>query len=138
MATIRLVYYSHDSGEMTQSELKNILEQARTNNQKHDICGMLCYDNHYFLQILEGDAAEVTALFLTIAADKRHHSVVIIGVQETEKRIFPHWTMGYAGGSDALLSMMKELGCDKFDPTEMSFIEAATLLHQLSKSQTRL
>ncbi|CAM3529139.1 Blue light-and temperature-regulated antirepressor YcgF [Vibrio aerogenes CECT 7868] len=138
MATIRLVYYSQTSDDMSQSELKHILEQARTNNQQHDICGMLCYDNHYFLQILEGDAAEVTALFLTIAADKRHHSVVITGVQETEKRIFPHWSMGYAGGGDELLAMMKELGCDNFDPTQMSFIEAATLLHQLSKSQTRL
>ncbi|WPC76255.1 BLUF domain-containing protein [Vibrio porteresiae] len=136
MKLIRLLYYSQATRDMSLSDMKAILEKARTNNHNQDICGMLCYDNNYFLQILEGDAAEVTDLFLTIAADERHHSVVIMGVQGIESRVFPQWDMGYAGSSDTLVKLMKEVGCDEFDPEALNFKQAATLLYELSKAQT--
>ncbi|MBF9003035.1 MULTISPECIES: BLUF domain-containing protein [Vibrio] len=138
MKLIRLLYFSEATRDMSLADMKAILEKARTNNHDLDICGMLCYDNNYFLQILEGEAAEVTELFLTISNDERHHSVVIVGVQEIENRVFPQWDMGYAGSSDTLLKLMQEVGCDQFQPQALSFKQAATLLYELSKSQTQV
>ena len=49
MKLVRLVYYSHASREMSLSDLKSILDTARRNNQAEGICGMLSYEQQYFL-----------------------------------------------------------------------------------------
>lgn len=138
MRQIRLLYYSQATSEMSLSDMKTILDTARTNNGTHKICGMLCYDNNYFLQVLEGNAEEVTDLFIKIAADERHHSVVIVGVQTIDEPVFPEWDMGYAGNSEYLDTVMKKLELDSFLPPELSFKQAATLLYHLAKHQTEL
>ncbi|AIS58386.1 MULTISPECIES: BLUF domain-containing protein [Vibrio] len=133
---IRLLYYSVASSEMTMMDLKGILDVARKNNGRRDVTGMLCYDNEYFLQILEGEPTEVTDLFLTIGRDERHHDVTIMGVQSIEKRAFGQWDMGYAGSSETLQSHMQTLNMDSFDPTALTVKQAAVLLYDLSKAQT--
>lgn len=55
MKYVRLPYYSKDSREMSLSDLKSILSTARQNNTRIDVCGMFCYDQQYFIQVLEGE-----------------------------------------------------------------------------------
>ncbi|MDN3612330.1 BLUF domain-containing protein [Vibrio ostreicida] len=136
MKLIRLVYYSIASSEMTMMDLKGILDVARKNNGSRDLTGMLCYDNEYFLQILEGEPSEVTDLFLTIGRDERHHQVTIMGVQSIDKRAFGNWDMGYAGSSEKMQEQMQALDMESFNPTVLSVKQAALLLYELSKAQT--
>lgn len=138
MATIRLLYYSEATKEMSLGELKEILEKARLNNSERDICGMLCYDNQFFLQILEGNNEDVSELFIKIGQDVRHDRVAIMSVQQIERPAFDSWKMGYAGSSDLLHDLLRELELDSFEPDKLTAKQAAEILYKLSKSQTNL
>ena len=138
MKLVRLVYYSRASREMSLSDLKNILGTARDNNDDIDVCGMLCYDQLYFLQALEGDRETVNELYLDIADDPRHDDVVIISYNEITEQIFPNWQMGYAGSSAQFTQLLKELGQVTFSPIDMSAEQAFDFLKQMSNFQSEV
>ncbi|WP_104399765.1 BLUF domain-containing protein [Vibrio penaeicida] len=138
MATIRLLYYSEATKEMSLDELKKILEKARLNNSERDICGMLCYDNQFFLQILEGNNEDVSELFIKIGQDVRHDRIAIMSVQQIDRPAFENWQMGYAGSSQLLQDLLRDLDLDSFEPDKLAPKQAAEILYKLSKSQTSL
>lgn len=95
MTLISLVYSSVSRHQMSDDELLQILDEARENNQKIDVTGILLYRNRFFLQALEGDKETVEALFAKIAKDERHLAVTVIAKQNIEERSFPNWSMGF-------------------------------------------
>lgn len=136
MQLVRLVYYSRASREMSLADLQSILTVARENNQKLNVCGMLCYDNQYFLQALEGDREVVSELFLSIADDPRHDEVVICNFEYIEQTRFKSWNMGYAGSSPLFQQLLQKLGQTEFDPAELKPTQTLALLLHLSAHQT--
>lgn len=138
MKLVRLVYYSRASREMSLSDLKDILGTARDNNDSIDVCGMLCYDQLYFLQALEGDRETVNELYLDIADDPRHDDVVIISYEDISEQVFPQWQMGYAGSSAQFAKILKDLGQVTFSPVDMSADMAYKFLHQMSNFQSKV
>jgi hypothetical protein len=80
---------------MSDDELFELLEEARRNNKKLEITGMLLYKGGNFLQMLEGEKEVVKALFQKIKKDSRHKDIVTIMENETEKRTFKSWSMGF-------------------------------------------
>jgi len=138
MKLVRLIYYSRASREMSLSDLKDILGTARDNNNNLDICGMLCYDQQYFLQVLEGERSAVNELYLEIADDPRHHDIVIISYNETTKTIFPQWQMGYAGSSAQFSQILEKLGQTVFSPVDMDKDMAIKFLYQMSNYQSKV
>jgi hypothetical protein len=123
---------------MSLSDLKDILGTARDNNENIDVCGMLCYDQLYFLQALEGDRETVNELYLDIADDPRHDDVVIISYEEISKQVFPLWQMGYAGSSAEFAKILKELGQTTFSPVDMDADMAYKFLEQMSDFQSKV
>ncbi|GAB4515981.1 MAG: BLUF domain-containing protein [Anaerolineae bacterium] len=95
MALISLVYVSVASGYMTNKVLKDILEASRENNAKLGITGMLLYRDQYFVQALEGEEAQVMALYEKIKDDPRHHHVLTVYQAEVSRRTFGEWSMGF-------------------------------------------
>lgn len=138
MKLVRLVYYSRASREMSLLDLKDILGTARDNNENIDVCGMLCYDQLYFLQALEGDREIVNELYLDIADDPRHDDVVIISYEEISKQVFPLWQMGYAGSSAEFSKILNELGQTTFSPVDMGADMAYKFLEQMSDFQSKV
>ncbi|MGB1287758.1 MAG: BLUF domain-containing protein [Aggregatilineales bacterium] len=92
---ICLIYASTAHGDMSNHELIQILEQARVNNEKRGVVGMLLYRNRNFLQVLEGEETEVKALFEKIRKDVRHHHVELILQRPIDKQEFKDWQMGF-------------------------------------------
>jgi hypothetical protein len=121
---------------MSLSDLKDILGTARDNNSSIDVCGMLCYDQLYFLQALEGERETVNELYLDIADDPRHDEIVIISYEEVAERIFPQWQMGYAGSSADFTVLLKELGQSDFAPADMTQEQASIFLQKMSSFQS--
>ena len=116
MSLVRLIYYSSASANLSLTDIKAILTTARENNQHQDICGMLCYDNQYFLQALEGDREVVSELFVTIAEDPRHDDVVIVSYDYIDEATFNSWQMGYAGSNSLLSTLLGKLKMSQFEP----------------------
>lgn len=138
MKLVRLVYYSHASREMSLSDLKSILDTARRNNQAEGICGMLSYEQQYFLQALECERSAVNELYLDIADDPRHDEITIISYEEITAPIFKQWKMGYAGGSAEFTKLLKEMGQTEFLPETMSPRQAFQFLQHLAGNQDNL
>ena len=130
---IRLIYMSRSTGELNLQDVQDILTVARANNSNLDISGMLCYEQKYFLQALEGDRSAVNELYLEIADDPRHDEIVIISYEYVDNAVFGSWTMGFAPASDHFYTLLNEIGHNSFNPKELTPEQAFSFLHKLSQ-----
>jgi hypothetical protein len=136
MSLVRLVYFSSASREMSLSDIKDILTTARSNNKAIGVCGMLCYDNQFFLQAIEGDRKVISELFIKISEDHRHQDVVIVSFSEIKDPLFEDWKMGYASSNQLLNEMVTKLDMTSFDPEKLTAIQCLAILKSLSRQQT--
>lgn len=96
MALHRLTYVSTAKAGLTAADIEEIVETARQRNGELDVTGLLLFNGLNFLQTLEGEEAKLRALITRIAADPRHHGLVIVADHACDKRVFATWTMGYS------------------------------------------
>jgi len=92
---IELIYHSQASCGFDEKMIDALLRQARDNNSKSDITGMLFFDGEFFVQILEGDEVAIDTLYTIIGADARHDNVQKIYQGSIKERSFQDWSMGY-------------------------------------------
>ena len=96
-----LIYVSQAAQPMGESDLAGILGGSRDRNAREGITGLLIYrfspaeSRGSFMQLLEGDAQAVEAAYGRIAADRRHHTKIVLEEGETARRNFPDWSMGF-------------------------------------------
>jgi hypothetical protein len=89
---IQIVYISTARGD-THVERGHILLTSRRNNQRDGITGLLYDDGVRFLQVLEGEMAQVDAAYARIKSDPRHRAVVVLSRRQIEAREFGDWAM---------------------------------------------
>lgn len=87
------IYTSTANCEISDADLKGIIDSAERNNQRNNITGLLTYYDGLFIQMLEGEQDDVEKTLRRIAQDPRHHQVMILFEGETSKRHFPDWKM---------------------------------------------
>jgi len=92
---IQLIYVSSAVNQMSEPELLDLLEQARSQNQKQQVTGMLLYAGGNFFQVLEGEKKDVEEIYENIEKDKRNHGHIVIEKEEILERTFPNWSMGF-------------------------------------------
>jgi len=92
MSISQLIYASRPFG-FDDAMLNGILMDARRNNVRHDITGMLISRADIYLQLLEGPPAAVEAAFARIARDHRHLEVKRLYSSADAQRLFPDWAM---------------------------------------------
>jgi len=90
---VQLVYTSRAIGRESEVELPQILRLARGHNSERGITGLLCFAYGRYMQVLEGGAKEVNALYLRIGADKRHEAVRLLKFTQPASRMFALWSM---------------------------------------------
>ncbi len=90
-----LTYVSSATREMTEEDIKDILNVSRRNNQALNITGMLLYRNGYFIQALEGEEENVMALYNRIEQDPRHKNTLVVSTEAIDERVFNDWSMGF-------------------------------------------
>ena len=95
MHLIRLVYASKAREGFTLADMDSILGASSIYNDVHGITGVLCYNDAYFLQCIEGSRIEVNKLYNRIATDNRHKQPAILDYAEVTERTFSEWTMGF-------------------------------------------
>lgn len=97
MNLTRLVYYSQRNPSMSLN-MEELLTVCKRNNAPMNVTGILHYNGNYFLQVLEGGRAEVSAIYHRIASDPRHINIILISCHDVRERIFPTWSMGLHEG----------------------------------------
>lgn len=89
-----VLYRSQARQPQAADELTTLVEQSRAWNQDKQITGLLCYSSPgHFVQVLEGTAREVHALFARIQLDKRHYHVQALSDCASATRWFADWQM---------------------------------------------
>jgi Sensors of blue-light using FAD len=91
---VRCLYVSRPAKPLSPAVLEPILEKSRVKNPSRGITGLLCYQDHIFVQVLEGGRDAVCDLFNTIVRDDRHTDVRLLDFEEIAERRFSNWTMG--------------------------------------------
>ena len=95
MALQQLIYTSAAVGEFREAALSGLLLEARAKNVREGLTGMLLFHEGSFLQVLEGEAANVERVFERIARDRRHARVTMLLRHGIEVRQFDDWAMGF-------------------------------------------
>ena len=85
--------YISTAPSLTREEVDAILESSQRNNPERGITGLLLYNGRNFLQLLEGEEAELVALMVWITQDKRHSGVSVIDRRAIERRSCADWAM---------------------------------------------
>jgi len=92
-----VLYKSQATTLLTPSQLTDLLQESRAWNEQHHITGLLCYcTSGHFVQVLEGSAQDVHALFARIQRDPRHQQVIALSDRSTDTRWFPDWQMAFS------------------------------------------
>ena len=89
---MQLIYMSEPFG-YDSAILSAILATARRNNSRRAITGALICRQDIYLQLIEGDADAIDALFARISIDDRHLDVTLLSRAEVADRVFPDWAM---------------------------------------------
>lgn len=127
-----LAYVSVAQEPMRDTELQEILRQARERNERNRITGMLLFKNRRFMQLLEGDEEDVMKVFRCIEKDERHRDVELLWLQYVQFRDFPDWTMGFRNVDEMDVSALP--GYTPFldqDFRYEKFFENSTEVHQM-------
>jgi hypothetical protein len=132
MFLTRLVYASSISDDFSCDDIEHILAEARTHNKENNVTGMLCFNNKYFLQCIEGSRLNVNSTYHKILNDKRHCNIVLLEYKEISMREFGCWSMGYMHDSSLTASLnLKYSGSADFSPYDMSGEGAHLMMMEL-------
>lgn len=129
---VRLMYASRAEPSINHDELLAILKKSKANNPGIGVTGVLCFSGGIFLQVLEGGRLPVNVLYNRIAADRRHHDVVLLSYSEINERRFSGWSMGQVNlhrVNPALL--MKYSETSELDPYAVSGDVSMALFNEL-------
>ncbi|MEM1154133.1 MAG: BLUF domain-containing protein [Pseudomonadota bacterium] len=91
----RLAYASTQTKPMGASDLIGMLNQARANNLRENITGVLLHRDDSFMQVIEGDKQAVLDLFNLIQDDPRHKKIELLAQGVAQEREFSDWQMGF-------------------------------------------
>jgi len=132
---VRCLYASRAAAPIADPLVTTILEQARRNNPRYGVTGLLCYSGDVFIQVLEGGRDGVCELFNTIVRDERHSGVRILLFEEVISRRFGDWTMGRANIATASCTvLLKYSEMPHLDPFVGSGAATMALVNELLES----
>lgn len=89
------VYISSARLMLQDREISSIVKASQVNNKELGITGILLYNSGNFMQLIEGEAPNVDALYKKINQDKRHRDMTLLLTENITHRNFEHWLMGY-------------------------------------------
>ncbi|AUP78464.1 BLUF domain-containing protein [Flavivirga eckloniae] len=96
-----ICYISDSCQDESLTALKALYAQAKKNNSKYNITGVLIYSNENFLQVLEGDSDSVDATFKRISLDRRHKNIFKVINIDIQQRIFEDYNFGFTIVNDS-------------------------------------
>lgn len=90
-----LIYMSMASWPMTDAELGELLAQAQRGNARRGITGALVYGDGQFMQLMEGEQADLEELYAHFGHDHRHKGLFKLADRAIAERRFSEWSMAF-------------------------------------------
>ena len=97
---ITLCYVSVAMAQITDVDIRAILQVSRMLNRQRDLTGLLACTRHHFMQILEGSAAQIDRLLASLLRDSRHTELHIIRREPITQRLYDDWHMAFVPSPD--------------------------------------
>ncbi|KWV91411.1 BLUF domain-containing protein [Erythrobacter sp. YT30] len=85
--------YISTAPSLSREEVESILQTSARNNPEKGITGLLLYNGRNFLQLLEGEEAELISLMVRITHDPRHTGISVLDRRTIDDRACPNWAM---------------------------------------------
>jgi hypothetical protein len=105
-----IVYTSTLNFPFAEPDLQAVLNQWRAKNERLAVTGVLLYSEGYVMQVLEGPAETVQALFKVISADVRHRAITKLSDGPVESRAFADWSMQFRTvNTDEFARLLKQI-----------------------------
>ncbi|WP_207429406.1 BLUF domain-containing protein [Pedobacter sp. SYSU D00535] len=95
MALYYLIYSSFPSRMLSDQELDDLLNTARSANSEHEVTGMLICFKDLYVQLIEGEETKIQQLYSNLLRDDRHYNVQTLKEGKIDQRFFPDWSMGF-------------------------------------------
>lgn len=135
----RLIYASEASGPLQASGVDDLLRTARAKNRLRDITGLLMFDQHHFLQALEGDRQQLSDLYGSLVRDPRHQRLVLLQCVPVDERQFADWSMGFApADASRQRLLLRHTASSRFEPHRLTASTAWTLLVAVAQASAEL
>ena len=115
----------------TASDELRILQEARTNNLRLGLTGLLHKEDGRYFQYLEGEANALFNVFDRIQHDRRHTALEVLSSGSCSERLFPDWEMGFCHGNHGC---MKERVGNSFALARGKVAETKILAFMISHS----
>jgi hypothetical protein len=139
MHLVRMVYVSRPVKEPSSNVLESILGTASIENARHDLTGLLVFDDKHYLQVIEGGRTAVSQLLGNLYKDPRHKDLVVLEFDYIHQRQFPQWTMQFIPVAEVTREVLLRYGVSStFDP--YSFTKGSALgfmLEMAARQQAR-
>ena len=139
MYLVRMIYVSRPVKEPSSDVLEPILGTATIENARHDLTGLLVFDDKHYLQVLEGGRTAVSHLLGNLYKDPRHTDLVVLEFDYIHQRQFPQWTMQFVPVAEVTREVLVRYGVSsKFDPYSFTKRSAlAFMLEMVARRQAR-
>jgi chorismate mutase len=95
------LYASRAAHAMTAAEVRLLVGQSEMLNRRRDLTGALAYTGSHFIQVLEGDGADLDRLMASLLRDRRHCGLQVLGREAINARRFGRWGMRLVESLDA-------------------------------------
>jgi len=102
-----IMYLSTALVLVPEAELKAMLTRWRQNNSRDQITGMLLYSGEHYVQLIEGDEADLRSLYAKITKDYHHTHIITLADGPINQRSFENWSMGFRSVDEASLAGLK-------------------------------
>lgn len=122
---LSIIYVSTAVNPLNDSELEELLIDARGFNRAKGITGVLLYADGNFLQCLEGPVDSVLLAYKRIQSSRRHKGLIELNRAQVQQRSFESWEMGLSRPNKAefiSISNALSLASEK-DPSSIIAIE---------------
>ncbi len=91
---LSIIYVSSAVNPFDDTELEQLLVDARNFNSANSLTGVLLYADGNFLQCLEGPVDSVLRAYDRISASCRHKGLIELNRSSVQNRSFESWEMG--------------------------------------------
>jgi hypothetical protein len=93
VALHRLIYASRVGRQVRFADADEIARSAVERNRQARLTGLLLYTPSHFVQVLEGEPADIARTYFRISNDTRHTHLRVIDNREVDEREFGAWAM---------------------------------------------